>query len=233
MKIAIVEDNEADSDFLEDLLRQYFLRENIKAEMMTYFSGSDFLAEWPLDLDMVFLDIQMPGLDGLEVANRIHRASEHTIIIFVTNNPQYAIQGYSVEALDYLLKPPTQAAIGRLLPRAIRRLGNAGRGRLTLRNNDGLFVIDLCDVNFIELKRRRLYVHSQNGVITCMGSLHGMEKRLPDTFFRCHSAFIVNLLAVEQLKEQDVIVKGTLIPISKHRRKGFLRALTGCIGDSL
>lgn len=233
MKVAIVEDNEADSDLLEDLLRQYFLRENIKAEVTTYFSGSDFLAEWPLELDMVFLDIQMPGLDGIEVAKRVHETGEHTVIIFVTNNPQYAIQGYSVEALDYLLKPPTQAGIDRLLPRAIRRLVNDGRGRLTLRNNDGLFVIDLCDVDYIELKRRRLHVHSRNGVITCIGSLQDMEKRLPGTFFRCHSAFIVNLLAVEQLKEQDVVVKGTLIPISRHRRKEFLQALTSCIGDAL
>jgi DNA-binding LytR/AlgR family response regulator len=120
-----------------------------------------------------------------------------------------------------------------LLPRAIRRLGDAGRNGLTIRNNDGLYVINPGDIHYFELENRRLFVHTKTDVISCMGTLQSMEEQLPRTFFRCHSAFIINLQVVECLKEQDVIVAGKRIPISKHRRKDFIRALTEYMGDQL
>jgi DNA-binding LytR/AlgR family response regulator len=233
MRIAIVEDDRADSELLEKELKHYFLRENIKVETMVYASGEDILDEWPFDLDMLFLDIQMGGLNGIEVAERIRQTNEHVVIIFVTNNPQYSLKGYSVDALDYLIKPSTQEMLDLLLPRAIRRLGDAGRNGLTIRNNDGLYVINPGDIHYFELENRRLFVHTKTDVISCMGTLQSMEEQLPRTFFRCHSAFIINLQVVECLKEQDVIVAGKRIPISKHRRKDFIRALTEYMGDQL
>lgn len=233
MKIAIVEDLQADSQLLENLLKQYFLFHNIKVEITTYTSGEDILGEWPLELDIVFLDIQMGKLNGLDVAAKIRESNEHVVIIFVTNNPQYSLAGYSVDALDYLIKPATPELIDRLLPRALRRLGDTGRARLTIHNNEGFFVVNLVDLNYIELENRRVVVHTKTGSISCMGTMQSMEDQLPKTFFRCHSAFLVNLHAVESLKDQDVQIAGKLIPISKHRRKEFVRALTECIGDTL
>lgn len=233
MRIAIVEDVRADSELLEKLLKHFFLGENTKVEIAVYNSGEDFLVEMPLNLDMIFFDIQMDGLNGIEVAARVRKTNEHIVIIFVTNNPQYALAGYSVDALDYLIKPPTQELIDRLLPRAVRRLGEAHHACLTIHNNEGLFVVNVSDVNYIELENRRMIVHTRSESISCLGTLQSMEEQLPGTFFRCHSAFLINLLAVECLKGQDVIVAGKQIPISKHRRSEFIHALTECIGDAL
>ena len=233
MKIAIVEDVRADSDLLESLLEQYAQRENIKVNIKVYPSGEEFMAEWPTSPDMVFLDIQMAGVNGIDVAKKIRKTNEHTVIIFITNNPQYSLSGYSVDALDYLIKPPTSDMLEQLIPHAIRRLGMMDRSRLAIRNMDGLHMINLCDVNYIELKNRRVNIHTQTNNVSSMGSLNSLEEQLPRTFFRCHSAFIVNLSAVECLKGQDVIVAGTAIPISKHRRKEFVNALTDCMGDAL
>lgn len=233
MKIAIIEDDCADGELLESLLRQHFLRENTKAEISLFSSGDDFLAEWPQELDILFLDIQMPGKNGIQIAEKVRETDERVLIIFVTNSAQYSLAGYSVEALDYLLKPATPELLDRLLTRAVRRLGSSERSYLTIHNSDGLFVVNLSDVNFIELQNRRLIVHTSSEQISCMGTLQSMEEQLPSTFFRCHTAFIINLNAVERLKGPDVIVAGAVIPISKHRRKDFIRALTDCIGETL
>jgi DNA-binding LytR/AlgR family response regulator len=233
MKIAIVEDDQEDSELLEKLLKQYLLGENMKVDITVYRSGEDLLVETPLELDLLFLDIQMDGLNGIQVAAKVRQTNEHIVIIFVTNNPQYALAGYSVDALDYLIKPPTKELIERLMPRAVRRLGEADRACLTIHNYDGLFVVNLSDINYIELENRRTIVHTKTASISCIGTLQSMEEQLPGMFFRCHSAFLVNLMAVECLKGQDVVVAGKQIPISKHRRREFIRALTECIGDAL
>jgi DNA-binding LytR/AlgR family response regulator len=233
MRIAIVEDVQAESELLEGLLKQYFLRENIKVEISIYNSGEDFLAGWPMEVDLAFLDIQMGGWNGIQVAAKIRETNERVIIIFITNNPQYSLAGYSVEALDYLIKPVTPELLDRLLPKAIRKLGDSERTRLTIHNCEGYFVINLGDVNYIELENRRMMIHTKTDVVSCQGTMQSMEEQLPKTFFRCHSAFLINLLAVECLKGQDVIIGGKLIPISKHRRSEFIRSLTECIGDTL
>jgi DNA-binding LytR/AlgR family response regulator len=233
MRIAIVEDSLPDEKLLEELLKQYFLRENIKAEIVPFTSGEDFLADWPLAVDMVFLDIQMGVLNGIQVAEKIRESNDRVIITFLTNNPQYSLAGYSVEALDYLIKPVTPELLERLLAKVVRRLGEADHTRITIHNADGYFVVNLVDILYIELENRRMVIHTRTGDISCQGTIQSMEEQLPGTFFRCHSAFLINLLAVESLKGQDAVVGGKLIPISKHRRREFIRALTETIGDTL
>lgn len=233
MKIAIIEDNKSDSKVLENLLVQYFLSEKIKVDIKTYTSGEDIFVEWPMELDIIFLDIQMERLNGIEIAAKIRETNERVVIIFITNNPQYSLAGYSVDALDYLIKPVSHELLERVLPRALRRLGNSEHACLTIHNNDGYFVINTMDINYIELENRRVIIHTRNRSITCLKTLQSMEEQLPETFFRCHSAFLINLHAVESVKEQYAIVAGKMIPISKHRRKEFISALTNCIGDKI
>lgn len=233
MKIAVVEDNKDDGKILEELLRQYFLHEKINVEIEFFASGEDILVEWPLEFDIVFLDIQMEKLNGIEVASKIRETNERVVIIFVTNNPQYSLAGYSVEALDYVIKPVSFELLERVIPRALRKLGNSNRACLTIHNNDGYFVVNLSDVYYIEFENRRVVIHTRTGLVTCVKTLQYIEEQMPKTFFRCHSAFLINLLEVESLQGQYVIVAGKMIPISKHRRKEFIGALTDCVGDQL
>jgi len=233
MKIAIVEDNLTDSKILEALLKQFFLSKNIPLTLETYTSGEDILVEWPLEFDIVFLDIQMDKLNGIEVASKIRETNERVIIVFITNNPQYSLMGYSVEALDYIIKPITKEFLERTLNKAIRRLGELDRQCLTIHNNDGYFVLNPRDIYYIEVKNRKLVIYTSAGPITCLKTLQSMEEQLPNTFFRCHSAFLININAVESVKGTYAVVAGMLIPISKHRRKDFISLLTATIGERI
>jgi DNA-binding LytR/AlgR family response regulator len=233
LKLAIVEDSPSDIKILEDLLRQLILRENIAMELGTFNCGEDFLAEWPFELDIVFLDIHMEMLNGIEIASKIRETNDRVVIIFVTKNPQYSLAGYSVDALDYLVKPVSFELLQRLLPRALRRLEISDRTSLTIHNHDGYFVVNPRDIYFIEMENRKVIIHTKTGQITCIRTLNYIEEKLSGTLFRCHSAFLINLREVEYLKDNSAIVGGKTIPISKHRRKEFISALTDCIGDIL
>jgi DNA-binding LytR/AlgR family response regulator len=233
MKIAIVEDNPADSRTLEALLKQFFLNENIPLALDIYTSGEDIFVEWPLEFDIVFLDIQLDKLNGIDIASKSRETNERVIIIFITNNPQYSLMGYSVEALDYIIKPITKELLARVLNKAIRRLGELDHQCITIHNNDGYFVVNPRDIHYIEVKNRKLVVYTSTGSITCLKTLQSMEEQLPNTFFRCHSAFLININAVESVKGAYAVVAGTMIPISKHRRKDFISLLTALIGEKI
>ncbi len=119
------------------------------------------------------------------------------------------------------------------MPRAVRRLGKPDHSRITIHNNDGIFVINLEDIQYIEMQNRRILVFTTAGALSCTGTMQAIENQLPASFFRCHSAFVINLQALECLKGQDVIVAGKLIPVSKHRRSELVRSLTDFVGDKL
>ena len=233
MNLAIVEDNRLDAEILESLIREYFLQENSKVDIQTFSSAEDFFASWPMDLDILFLDIQMDKMNGIDAAKKIRETDERVVLIFVTNNTQYSLAGYAVEALDYIVKPMSIDLLQRILTRAIRRLGYSDRNYLTIHNKDGIFIVNPVDIQYIEFEQRKVIIHTANGPITYLQTLKFMEEQLPDTFFRCHSAFLVNLSAVQSVQGANVIVAGETIPISKHRRKEFIRALTSYIGDKL
>jgi DNA-binding LytR/AlgR family response regulator len=233
MKIAVIEDNLADSQTLVELIQQFFSQQNERMEIAEFGCGEDFLAEGPSDRDLIFLDIQMGDQNGIDIARVIRKTNERVIIVFVTNNPEYSLEGYSVEALDYLIKPVNYTILERVLTRVVQRLEVADRLCLTIRTHDGFYVVNYSDICYIEFTNRKLLVETRRGPITCLGTMQAMEETLPASFFRVHSGFLINLRAVERLVGPDVIVAGRQIPISKHRRKEFLHALTRQFGDIL
>lgn len=233
MKLAIVEDNNGESKHLQNLVSEYCLINNISSEVATFTSAEDFFATWPMELDILFLDIMLEEMNGIEIAERIRESNERVIIIFTTSNPQFSLSGYAVDALDYLIKPVSKEILYRTLDKAINRLGDSRHNYFTVNNNDGYFVINTLDIYYIELLNRKTIIHTKSGPVACLRSLQYMEEQLPDTFFRCHSAFLVNLHAVESVQGPDIVVAGNTIPISKHRRKDFIRALTDFVGDKL
>ena len=233
MKITIVEDNQQDRDNLSSHIHEYCSSNNITLELETFTSAEDFFVNWPFELDIVFLDIMLVEENGIEIANRIRETNERVIIIFTTSNPQYSLAGYSVDALDYLIKPVSRELLFRILAKAINRLGDSFQNIFTINNNDGYFVVNAKDILYLEILNRKLIIHTKTGPINCLRSLQYMESVLPSNFFRCHSAFVINLHAVESVQGSDIVIAGTTIPVSKHRRKEFIKALTEHIGDKL
>jgi DNA-binding LytR/AlgR family response regulator len=171
-------------------------------------------------IDLLFLDIQMPEITGLEVASIIDGFT--TKVIFTTAFDAYALEGFRVDAIDYLLKPISYAAFLRSAQTAQRLISGATEaapaleGNLVIKADYRLQKINLSDILYLESQRDYVVVHLENGVmIKTLSTLRSLEPTLPPAFFaRVHRSFIVNLSKVKVLERNCIVFGKTLIPIA-------------------
>lgn len=236
LKIMILEDEKAQSDRLMQYLSAY-RDEHTEFEYVveTYERGIPFLEAYKYDADLIFLDIRVPDLPGMEVAKRIRQADQNVMIVFVTSLTQYAIEGYSVEAFDYILKPIQYASFSAKLDRALRMLSyREPEISLILREKEGGKRVSAGAITYVEVCVHDLLFHTGDGAVKQWGTLSKYEALLKSAHFaRCHTSYLVNLKFVRSIKKDSVDVAGTLLPISRPRRKEFLAAFAQYKGGHL
>ena len=236
LKIMILEDEKAQSDRLMQYLSNY-RDEHSEFEYIAeiYDRGIAFLDAYKCDADLIFLDIRVPDLPGMEVAKRIRQADQNVMIIFVTKLTQYAIEGYSVEAFDYILKPIQYASFSAKLGRALRMLSyREPEISLTFREKEGRKRVPAGTITYVEVCVHDLLFHTGDGVIKQWGTLSKYEALLKSAHFaRCHTSYLVNLKFVRSIKKDAVDVAGVLLPISRPRRKEFLAAFAQYKGGAV
>lgn len=235
LKIAILEDEKTQMDRLTDFLGRY------KAEhpaftyaLDTYDRGLLLLDAYKRDADLIFLDIRVPDMLGMDVAKHIRKMDDNVMIIFVTSLTQYAIDGYSVGAFDYILKPIQYPSFSAKLERALRVLSHREPElMLNLRNKESGRRIPADSVLYIEVSAHDLLFHTGSEVIRQWGTLAEYEELLRQVHFaRPSASFLVNLKYVRGVNKSDVMVNGESIPISRAKRKEFLAALAQYKGGS-
>lgn len=147
MLIAVVEDDEKDSEKICRFLARYAEESGTAIETRTFGNGMDFVSDYAPDCDIVFLDIEMPFLNGMDAAKKIRERDAEVAIVFVTNMSQYAIMGYEVDAVDYVLKPIEYPNFRDKLRRAVAFASRRGRRALLVEGTDGeavrIFASDL------------------------------------------------------------------------------------------
>ena len=183
----------------------------------------------------MFALLRVPDLPGMEVAKRIRQADQNVMIIFVTNLTQYAIEGYSVEAFDYILKPIQYASFSAKLGRALRMLSyREPEISLTFREKEGGKRVPAGTITYVEVCVHDLLFHTGDGAIKQWGTLSKYEALLKSAHFaRCHTSYLVNLKFVRSIKKDAVDVAGVLLPISRPRRKEFLAAFAQYKGGAV
>lgn len=233
LQIAIVDDEQRERERLKQYVERYFLERNQEAAVSLYDDGAALLRAGTKTLDLLFLDIQMKQVDGLSAARQIRMADEDVQIVFITNMAQYAIDGYSVSALDFLVKPVNEERTARVLDKARKRLADQKPKTVSLRNSEGLFVVDTREILYIETDGRHLLLHTATAKMSCYETLQGLKEKLPGHFFRCHNAYLVNLQKVERVMGSDIVVGGRNVPLSKHRRREFMQAMARFVKERL
>lgn len=191
-----------------------------------------FLENYVPRYDIVFMDIQLPDMDGMTASRRLRALDRDVILIFVTNMANYAVSGYEVDALDFIVKPVSYFPFTVKLERALGRLdGNAGGGSVLLSTAEGAVCVRPCDVRYVEVMKHTLIYHTTTGDLTVYGSLKNAESALPAVrFVRCNSCYLVNLRYVKRVTGYTALVGGDELAISHSRRRDFLRALGEYIG---
>ena len=179
------------------------------------------------------LDIQLENIDGFTAAKHIRAVDENVILIFITNMGQYAIKGYEVDALSYLLKPVPYFIFSREIKRSLQRLRKHKTPCLTLHEESGFIRLDIMKILYAERDRHRVSIHTENYVHSMVGTIKSLETKLDaGCFFRCNSGYIVNMAHVTEVKDNFVLVGNYRLPISRPRKKAFMTALTDYIGGS-
>ena len=229
---AIVEDMAFDRKILQDLLHQYGEETGAAFRVREYESGESFLSAGEEDPpDLIFMDIMMKEKDGMTTARQLRRDNDQSLLIFVTSMVQYAVQGYSVDATDFLVKPLNYPVFKLCMDRVMRKLRLNGKDLLSFSNREGTWTVPVRDICYIESLDHKVYVHTIDRVLTVDSSLAALEKQCAGlSFFRCHVSYLVNLAFVERISGNDVWVNGDRLSISRYRRRDFLDAWSAYIG---
>ena len=224
IRVAIVEDEAAVRDQLMGYVQRYMRQYDAQIEVTMFTDGVEILEEYRPVYDIIFLDVEMQHLDGMETASRIRALDSDVLLIFITNMAQYAIKGYAVGALDYVLKP-VQKAAGQLARRARRYLAVPVDG--------GMRRLDEASVYYIESEGHRIHFYTEDGDFSAPGALKAWEEKLePHGFARCNSGYLVNLAYVSSVQMNTVQVGPHQLQVSRPRRKAFLEALADYIGEN-
>ncbi len=150
---------------------------------------------------------QLAGLDGMTTAERIRQMDADVILIFITNMAQYAIRGYAVGALDYVLKPVPYFAFSQQLLKAVARLEKRAKHYLTVPVEGGLRRLDTASIYYLESEGHRVHFYTDEGDFSAPGALKAFEEKLADRpFARCNSGYLVNLAQVRELRQSTVQV---------------------------
>ena len=231
IKIAIVEDEAAVRDQLNDYVRRYTRQYGTEFEVTCFTDGDEILENYRPAFDMIFLDVEMKRLNGMETAQRIRELDNDVLLVFITNMAQYAIKGYEVGALNYVLKPVPYFAFSQQLQKAEEKLRRRARHYLAVPVEGGLRRLDTAQIYYMESEGHRVHFYTEEGEFSAPGALKTFEEKLADLpFARCNSGYLVNLAQVKSVQQGLAQVGPYELQVSRPKRKSFLAALADYIG---
>ncbi len=229
INICIVEDEVQQADLLKNYIEKYGTARNQQFNITHLLDGIDLVDDYKSQFDIILLDIQMKHLDGMAAAEKIRKVDADVIIIFITSTVQYAVQGYAVDALGYVLKPVPYTQFEQLFDKAITRV-QAKQQHVYVKVNvdDKQLKLDCDTIIFIESQRNNVIIHCEDMDYTTAGPLKRFDEMLESHgFSKCHNAYLINLSFVEAVQKEEVILThGINLPISRARKKEFMAALT-------
>ena len=235
-RIAIVEDSPKYTIQMKEFLERYQRENGVVFQIDTYSNGLSFLEGYRTDRDLVLMDIEMPHLSGIDTARQLRQMDREICLIFVTYMAKYALEGYEVQALDFILKPLKYEGFSMKIRRAleVRDRLRARSGELVVNTPDGLRRVGIQDIYFVEVLNHTLIYHTGGGDYSERGAIKDRQEALEKhDFVRCSNSYLINMRYVEYLTPSTVVVKGHGIPIGKTKKKEFLERFTEYVGANI
>lgn len=231
MKLAIVDDDPNITKLLSQYVEKYVKQYNLIIKTEVFHNPNDFLTSYNEGFDLVILDIEMPGLNGIETARELRRIDPSVILMFVTNMAQYALQGYEVEAIDYAIKPVTYADFALKLQKAFRYIQRNHDKKVVIHTQEGIVSLKMSDIFYIEVVRHYLIYHTLYGEYKVRGVMKEVEKQFQNHHFvRSNHCYLINLKYVVAIEGNEARVQGHALQISRSKKKDFMLAFTRYMG---
>lgn len=234
IRVAVVEDEAVYAAQLREYLARYAAQSGEALEVCCFSDGDEIVEGYRAQYDIILLDVQMKFMDGMTAAEEIRRRDPEVVIIFITNMAQYAIRGYAVDALDYVLKPVSYFAFSQRLDRAIARMKKRARRYMTIAVKGGALKLDIARIRYVESQGHNLVFHTDEGDHVAAGTMKEAEEKLTGQgFFRCNKGYLVNLEQVDGVRDGCALVRGEALLISRPRKNEFLEALANFVGEAV
>ena len=236
IRIGIVDDEEAARRQISDVIGRFAAEKNLELEVRSYSSAGAYLSDKDNLFDILYLDIDMPGMSGMELAATIRQTDSSIVIIFCTNLQQFAVNGYEVAALGLLVKPiewyPFQLYLERALKAVAARerlRGSAGK-RIIVKDGAASRVVDVAKLEYVEVRKHNLLfavrdrASGREAVLQSRGSMRDLAAELaPYGFARCSASYLVNLAFVTAVNGTDVYLGERVLPIGRTYKDMFKR----------
>ena len=166
----------------------------------------------------------MRFMDGMTAAEKIRTLDHEVIIMFITNMIQYAVRGYEVDAMDYVVKPVEYFAFSQKLDKAIGRMKKAVQTYISVPTEDGLQKLAVSDIYYIESSNRKVTLYLRHEKIEYYDKISSLESELKPDFFRIHKGYLVNIKYVERYDRTEVKMRnGDSLLISKYKYQDFVK----------
>ena len=230
-RIAVVEDDPGYRDKLKGYIADFEQECGEAFQLTTFSDGLEIVENYTAAYDVILMDIEMKHLDGMAAAKRIRAMDKNVTIIFITNSAQFALQGYEVEALSYILKPISYFAFSQEMKKAMKRVKERSSFFLHVAQKDGMVRLDVSKLCYVESVGHNVIYHMETGEVVNRETLKSVEQKLAgQNFSRCNNGSLVNLAFVEKVDRDQVIVAEQALQISRPRRKGFMEDLAAYVG---
>lgn len=217
LKIAICDDEQNQIEYLLGVLSAWAGKNRHVVEIRTYSSAKSFLFDWSeeKDFDILLLDIEMPEMNGVDLAKAVRKENSTVQIVFITGYYEYFSDGFDVSALHYLIKPADERKLLPVLDRAVSNLNYRQRSVL-LTLADGDVKVSLADICYVESENVHVVVHTTSGIYRSRISLAKFAEQLDETFMKVHRSYIVALKYIKKITRTDItMLSGDLVPISR------------------
>ena len=231
IRVAVVEDEQEGRDVLNRYLGQYQKERGCEFQISLFQDGSEITRDYRPEYDIILMDIQMASIDGMTAAELIRARDPEVILIFITQLAQYAIRGYAVEALDYLLKPVSYFAFSQRMDRAAERVQQRTAHYMMVPVKGGSQKVDVSRIRYVESHGHTMTLHMDKGELEVSSTMTEMEKLLKGCgFSRCNKGYLLNLACVDGIREGCAVLGEDRLLISRGRKAAFMEDLSNYIG---
>ena len=220
--IAICDDEKHMSDHIRTMAFDFFRKKNRDIYFRTFLSGEELLC-YDGQIDILFLDIQMNGMDGLETARKLRARQFRGFLIFITVLKEMVFQSFEVQAYDYLVKPVYEKQFEKTMERLFASMQNSDEDSLLVQKGYEGRIIREEEIVFCEVIDRKIYLNLASGeVVDYYERIENLETKLGSHFFRCHRSYLINLKHLKGYKNGTACMdNGKEIPVSRLRSKEF------------